>query len=214
MNLEEKRILLIKQLEREKRIITKKVAQAFLNTRRELFISGQLVSAAYADRPLSIGYDQTISAPHMVAIMVEELDIHPNQKILEIGSGSGYHAAIVSHLVGKKGQVFSIERIPSLAEISKKNLLKAGISNVTVICSDGSEGYEKEAPYDRIYVTCASPGIPDPLIEQLKDNGKLLIPVGDRFCDLQRVTKINNKINIDYLGGCAFVPLIGKYGFK
>jgi protein-L-isoaspartate(D-aspartate) O-methyltransferase len=132
---------------------------------------------------------------------------------LEIGTGSGYHAAIVSYLVGKEGHIYSIERIPALAETSKQNLSKAGITNVTVICTDGSKGYEKEAPYDRIYVTCASPGIPDPLIKQLKANGKLLIPVGDRFCDLQRLIKKDDKIHIDHLGGCSFVPLIGKYGY-
>ena len=149
----------------------------------------------------------------MVAIMAEELKILKGQRILEIGTGSGYHAAIVSNLVGKNGHVYSIERIPSLAASSKENLLKAHISNVTVICSDGSEGLEKHAPYDRIYVTCAAPKIPDPLVQQLKENGILLVPVGDRFCILQRVIKQNDQIHIDHLGGCAFVPLIGKHGF-
>jgi protein-L-isoaspartate(D-aspartate) O-methyltransferase len=148
----------------------------------------------------------------MVAIMVEALEIKKGQKVLEIGTGSGYHAAIVSKLVGKAGNVYTIERFSNLAEKAKKNLKIAGITNITVKIGDGSEGFKKNAPYDRIYVTCAAPYVPSPLIEQLKDHGKLLIPVGNMFCELKLIEKKGKNVTTKDLGGCAFVPLVGKYG--
>ncbi len=213
MTYEEKRINLVKQLILEKRIKTKEVEKAFLEVKREEFVPDKIKHYAYIDSPLELGYGQTISAPHMVAIMVEALDIKEGQKILEIGAGSGYHAAIVSKLVGDKGHVYTIERYPSLVENAKKNLEKIQIKNVTIEIGDGSEGLQKYAPYDRIYVTCTAPDIPKPLIDQLKDNGKLMIPVGRMISQLELIEKINGKIHRKNLGGCAFVPLVGKYGF-
>lgn len=211
---DKKREVLVKLLEHEGRILSNEVSDAFLHVPRELFVTEQQKPYAYADTPLSIGHSQTISAPHMVAIMVEALDICKGQKILEIGSGSGYHAAIVSYLVGDTGHVYSVERISSLATFAEENLKKANISNVTVVCSDGSLGLEQYAPYDRIYVTCAAPLIPQPLIDQVKVGGYVLVPVGDRLCILQRIKKLEQgEIESESLGGCAFVPLIGKYGF-
>ncbi|UCF50785.1 MAG: protein-L-isoaspartate O-methyltransferase [Thermoplasmatales archaeon] len=204
---------LVRQLILEKRIKTKEVEKAFLVVERENFVPDRAKHYAYIDTPLEIGHGQTISAPHMVAIMVEGLDIKKGQKILEIGAGSGYHAAIVSKLVGNKGHVYTIERYSSLVENARKNLEKSGIKNVTIEIGDGSEGLKKYAPYDRIYVTCAAPDVPQPLIEQLKNNGKLMIPVGRMISQLELFEKINNKINRKNLGGCAFVPLVGKYGF-
>ena len=150
----------------------------------------------------------------MVAIMCEALDIKKGQKILEIGTGSGYHAAIVSKLVGNTGHVYTIERFESLASKAKKNLEKVNIKNVTVKVGDGSLGLPDFAPYDRIYVTCAAPDIPAPLLEQLKDPGKLLIPIGGMFCNLELIEKKGGEINYLDLGGCAFVPLVGKYGHR
>ena len=213
MTYKEKRINLVRQLILEKRIKTKEVEKAFLEVKRELFVPKKIKDYAYIDTPLEIGNGQTISAPHMVAIMVEGLDIKEGQNILEIGSGSGYHAAIVSKLVGESGHVYTIDRFPSLVENAKKNLEKSKIKNVIVENGDGSEGLEKYAPYDRIYVTCAAPDIPQPLIDQLKDNGKLMIPVGRMISQLELIEKINGKTKRKNLGGCAFVPLIGKYGF-
>ena len=213
MDLTEKRKQLVEQLIFEGRIKSKEVKDAFLSIPREYFIQDEYESISYADTPLKIGFNQTISAPHMVAIMVEELDLKKGQRILEIGSGSGYHAAIVSHIIGKTGYVYTIERIKDLVENAKENIKKAGIENVSVIHSDGSEGYKEKAPYDRIYVTCASPDVPDPLTDQLNENGKMLIPVGRVFCQLLLIEKKQNKITKKNLGGCAFVPLIGKYGF-
>jgi protein-L-isoaspartate(D-aspartate) O-methyltransferase len=197
----------------EGHIKTKSVEKAFLETPRELFVPEKLKGYAYVDTPLEIGNGQTISAPHMVAIMCEALDLKKGQKILEIGAGSGYHAAVVSKLIGDKGHVYTIERFPSLADNAKKNLEKVGIKNVTVEIGDGSEGLPKYAPYDSIYVTCAAPCIPQPLVEQLKDPGKLLIPVGQFISKLELLEKKNKKIIEKDLGGCAFVPLVGKHGY-
>lgn len=210
---DEKRAYLVKQLILEGRIKTKEVEKAFLDVKREEFIPYHLKRYAYVDSPLEIGHGQTISAPHMVAIMVEGLDIKKGQKILEVGAGSGYHAAIVSKLVGKEGHVYTIERYSSLAENAKKNLKNIGIKNITIEIGDGSEGLSKYAPYDRIYVTCAAPEIPEPLIEQLKDEGKLMVPVGKMICQLELIEKRKGKLHSKNLGGCAFVPLVGKYGF-
>ena len=213
MNYEIKRIELVDKLKRERRIFTKEVEKAFLETPREMFVRDSLKNYAYIDTPLEIGDGQTISAPHMVAIMCEGLDIKKGQKILEIGAGSGYHVAVISKIDGKQGQIYTIERYPSLAEKAKKNLGNAGITNVTIELGDGSQGLQKYAPYDRIYVTCAAPYVPPPLIEQLKDQGKLMIPVGKMLCNLELIEKKGDKINKKNLGGCAFVPLVGKYGF-
>ena len=188
------------------------VKKAFLTIPREKFVPDYLKIHAYVDRPLEIGNSQTISAPHMVAIMCEALDIQEGQKILEIGAGSGYHAAIVSCLVGEKGHVYTIERFEDLAKNAEENLNNAEITNVTVVVGDGSEGLKKYEPYDRIYVTCAAPTIPKPLIDQLKDFGKLLIPVGSMYCELQLIEKKGKETKLKRLGGCVFVPLVGKYG--
>ena len=213
MYLEEKRIELVKRLRMQGRIKTFEVEKAFLEVPRELFIPENLKNYSYVDTPLEIGNGQTISAPHMVAIMCEGLNLKKGQKILEIGTGSGYHAAIVSKIIGKNGQVHTIERFESLAKNAKENLKKANIKNVTVKIGDGSLGLQKYAPYDRIYVTCAAPDTPPPLIEQLKDGGKLMVPVGETICDLKLLEKKDKKIEIKSLGGCAFVPLVGKYGY-
>jgi protein-L-isoaspartate(D-aspartate) O-methyltransferase len=149
----------------------------------------------------------------MVAIMCETLNIKKGQKILEIGAGSGYHAAIVSYIVGENGCVYSIERIPSLAKLAKRNIELSGIKNITIKTGDGSNGLPEYAPYDRIYVTCAAPEVPPPLLEQLQDGGILLIPVGQFYSRLKSIKKEGDKFRSSDLGGCAFVPLLGKYGF-
>lgn len=203
---------LVNNLVGEGYIKSDEVKKAFLRVPREAFVLDSLKMRAYIDTPLEIGKGQTISAPHMVAIMCEALDVKKGQKILEIGAGFGYHAAIVSHLVGKKGHVYTIERFEKLAKGAQENLRKTGITNVTVEVGDGSEGFEKHKPYDRIYVTCAAPGVPQPLINQLKDSGKLLIPVGKMFCELKLIEKKGEDILSKDLGGCVFVPLVGKHG--
>lgn len=204
---------LVSQLKIEGRINKLEIENAFLDIQRENFIPENLSLFAYSDIPLEIGKGQTISAPHMVAIMCEGLDLKIGQKILEIGSGSGYHAAIVSKIIGHKGKIFSIERIEYLANFAKKNLIESGINNVKVVVGDGSQGLKENSPYDRIYVTCAAPKIPKILIDQLKLNGKLMIPIGRNICFLKLLEKKRKDNIIKNLGGCAFVPMIGKNGF-
>jgi protein-L-isoaspartate(D-aspartate) O-methyltransferase len=208
-----KRKKLVEQLLRDHLILTKDVEEAFKSVPRENFIPTSNKDFAYVDTPLYIGSGQTISAPHMIAIMCEILKLKKNSSVLEIGTGSGYHAAIVSKIIGDAGHVYSIERVPQLAEKAKKNLENNNIKNVTVEIGDGSEGLYKYSPYDYIYVTCAAPDIPMSLIEQLKDPGKLLVPVGRGFCILKLLEKREGKIITTDKGGCAFVLLIGKYGF-
>jgi protein-L-isoaspartate(D-aspartate) O-methyltransferase len=191
---------------------TDEVIQGFLSIPREEFIPQTLKNFSYVDTPLDIGNGQTISAPHMVAIMCEALDIKKGQKILEIGTGSGYHAAIVAQLVGKTGMVYTIERFESLAKNAKKNLEHIGCTNVIVEVGDGSCGLPAYQPYDRIYVTCAAPDLPQPLIDQLQDPGKLLVPIGNTYCELTLLEKTQGNRTEHHLGGCLFVPLVGKYG--
>ena len=212
MNYESQRKNLVESLKNRRYIKTEQIEKAFLDTPREFFVPEHLKNYAYVDTPLEIGNAQTISAPQIIAIMCEELDLQTGQKILEIGAGSGYHAAIISKIIGDKGHIYTIERHKTLAENAKNSLEKANIKNVTVETGDGSKGLPKYSPYDRIYVTCAAPDIPKPLIEQLKDPGKLMIPVGKMICELQLLEKNNKKITIKDLGGCAFVPLVGEYG--
>jgi protein-L-isoaspartate(D-aspartate) O-methyltransferase len=209
---EQERERLVTNLYREGYIKTERVKQAFLTVPREAFIPASLKKYAYIDTPLDIGQGQTISAPHMVAIMCESLDIKDDQKILEVGTGSGYHAAIVAQLIGETGQVYTIERFESLAKKAKKNLKQIGITNVIVEVGDGSCGLPFYQPYDRIYVTCAAPYIPQPLIDQLQDSGKLLVPIGDKYCELILLEKQKEKSVMHQLGECVFVPLVGKYG--
>jgi protein-L-isoaspartate(D-aspartate) O-methyltransferase len=209
---EQERERLVLDLCKEGYIKTDPVKQAFLTVPREEFIPEFIKNYSYVDTPLEIGNDQTISAPHMVAIMCEALDIKKGQKILEVGAGSGYHAAIVAQLVGKTGKVYTIERFESLAEKAKKNLTQIRCKNVLVEVGDGSCGLPSHQPYDRIYVTCAAPCIPQPLIDQLQDPGILLVPVGNMYCELTLLEKNKGKTKSQQLGGCVFVPLVGKYG--
>ncbi|MGB9740624.1 MAG: protein-L-isoaspartate O-methyltransferase [Candidatus Bathyarchaeia archaeon] len=159
----------------------------------------------------------------MVSIMNEALQLEAGQKVLEIGAGSGWHAATIAEIVAPSnaprsewGHVYTVEIIQELAEFARKNIMNTGYSDrVTIICADGSMGYPEKAPYDRILVTAAAPEIPKPLVEQLKPNGIMLIPVGSvhLFQTLIKVTKgANGKLKEENLGGVAFVPLTGRYG--
>jgi len=192
--------------------ISERVLAAIDSIPRHLFVPENEQTNAYADYPLPIGCGQTISAPHMVAIMCDLLDIKDGMKILEIGAGSGYHAAVMAELAGS-GHVYTVERIESLALLARNNLKKAGITNVTVIVEDGTLGLLGFAPYDRISVAAASPEILDTLTDQLKVGGKLVIPVGRLYQELYLVTKTDG-IKKEAKGGVVFVPLIGKKGFS
>jgi len=192
--------------------ISERVLDAMERIPRHLFVPENEQTNAYADYPLPIGCGQTISAPHMVAIMCDLLDIKDGMKVLEIGAGSGYHAAVMAELAGS-GHVYTVERIEALALSARDNLKKAGITNVTVIVDDGTLGLSNFSPYDRISVAAASPEILDTLTDQLKVGGKLVIPVGRLYQELYLVTKTNG-IKKEAKGGVVFVPLIGKKGFS
>lgn len=192
--------------------ISERVLAAMKSIPRHLFVPEKELENAYADYPLPIGCDQTISAPHMVAIMCDLLDIQDGMKVLEIGAGSGYHAAVMAVLAGS-GHVYTVERIDSLASSARDNLKKAGLKNVTVIVDDGSLGLPGFAPYDRISVAAASPEILKTLTDQLKYGGKLVIPVGKHYQELYLVTKTDG-LKKEAKGGVVFVPLVGKKGYS
>ncbi|MEM1685644.1 MAG: protein-L-isoaspartate O-methyltransferase [Acidilobaceae archaeon] len=198
-------------------IRSRKVEEAMLRVPRELFVPEELREYAYDDRPLPIGFNQTISAPSIVAYMTELLDPQPGDKVLEVGTGSGYQAAILAEIVCPKGHVWTIERIAEIAESARRRLEMLGYADmITVIVGDGSLGYEPQAPYDRIIVTAAAPKIPKPLIEQLKPGGKIVIPVGPLPFQVLMVVykKSSNEIEIKRDLEVVFVPLIGEYGWR
>ena len=213
---ESERNMLIDSLRRRGYVSSPAVDRAMRRVPREDFLPQEVRDDAYVDTPLPIGEGQTISAPHMVAIMAEQLDLKEGMKVLEIGAGSGYHAAVCAELVGPEGHIYTIERIADLAAFAEENLKKTGYAkNVTVVFADGTKGLPEHAPYDRIFVAAGAPDIPAPLTDQLTEGGKLLVPVGGRFYqDLIRVEKRNGKLHKENLGGCVFVPLIGEYGHK
>ena len=189
-----------------------KLIAAMREIPRHLFVEEALQNQAYTDHPLPIGEKQTISQPYMVALMTEALLLTGKEKVLEIGTGSGYQTAILAELSEK---VFSIERIRPLALRARKLLYELGYFNVEIKIFDGTFGWTEESPFDAILVTAGSPDIPQPLIDQLETGGKLVIPVGDEFVqDLFRVTKTEEGVKKEDLGGCRFVKLIGKYGWK
>ena len=189
-----------------------KLIAAMKKIPRHLFVEEALQNQAYSDHPLPIGEKQTISQPYMVALMTEALLLTGKEKVLEIGTGSGYQTAILAELSEK---VFSIERIRPLALRARKLLYELGYFNVEIKIFDGTFGWMEESPFDAMIVTAGSPDIPHPLIDQLVIGGRLVIPVGDAFVqDLFRVTKIEEGIKKEDLGGCRFVKLIGKYGWE
>jgi len=223
MNFEEKRRRLVESL-KDRGILTKpEVIKAISIVPRHKFVPKDAETSAYMDSPLSIGSGQTISAPHMNAMMCEYLELSEGEKVLEIGTGSGYHAALCAELVAPEnsknpGHVFTIERHERLIKNARASLKETGYENtVTVIHGDGTLGYPKEAPYDKILVTAASPSkIPIPLRDQLKEGGILCIPAGSKSFaqNLYVIKKHGNNFDTKKITGVRFVPLIGKYGFE
>jgi len=213
--LKEAKERLIKSLTEKGVLRSPSVTKAFRSVPREMFILPRDVRSAYEDVPLPIPGHQTISQPLTVAFMTELLEPKAGQKVLEVGSGSGYQAAILSKIVGAKGKIVTTEIVPELFDFARENLRKARIKNVDVIFSDGSEGYEKQAPYDRIIVTAGAPRVPDALKRQLKVGGRMVIPIGE---DVQTMTllikKARDKFETSYHGEFRFVPLKGKWGWE
>ena len=195
-------------------IRSKKLEEAFLRYDRKEFLPEEYKKYAYIDEAVPIGYGQTNSQPSLVAYMIEELELKPGMKVLEIGTGSGYTTAIISYIV-EDGLVISIERKKELYEFAKKNLSKYNIKNVELVLGDGSLGYPEEAPYDRIISWAAPHRIPNPWIWQLKDNGILISPVGPTYNQkLVKIRKKKEKLEKKVLVDVAFVPLIGKFGYS
>ena len=187
------------------------VLDAMRKVPRHKFIPKDLEASAYNDGALPIGNGQTISQPYMVAIMTEKLGLSGGEKVLEIGTGSGYQSAVLAEIAK---EVYSIEVVPSLAERSNKMLKELGYKNITVTSGDGTLGLPNKAPFDGIIVTAGAPFIPKPLTDQLSDGGRLVIPVGDAFSQtLTIVTKRGDKFEVERSIGCVFVPLVGKYGW-
>jgi protein-L-isoaspartate(D-aspartate) O-methyltransferase len=214
---------LIDSLVKQGILYSPKVVNAMLSVPRVKFLPEDIQPYGAVDTPLQIGFGQTVSAPHMVSIMNEALQLEVGQKVLEVGAGSGWHAATITELVAAKdvprsewGHVYTVEIVQVLAETARKNIMNAGYGDrITIINADGSKGYPEKAPYDRIVVTAAAPEVPQPLLDQLKANGVMVIPVGEisLFQTLMRLTKDEaGKIRQENLGEVAFVPLTGEYG--
>jgi protein-L-isoaspartate(D-aspartate) O-methyltransferase len=179
---------------------------------RHLFVEEALVGEAYNDHPLPIGHKQTISQPYIVALMTEALALTGKEKVLEIGTGSGYQTAILAELADR---VYTVERIEALLEKGKELLQSLGYKNIFFKAYDGTLGWEDFAPFDAIMVTAGAPKVPDPLLKQLADGGRMIIPIGNRYSqDLIKVTRVKDRFVEKNLGGCRFVDLIGEHGWK
>jgi protein-L-isoaspartate(D-aspartate) O-methyltransferase len=209
---EQRRQMVERQL-RARGIRDPRVLDAVAAIPREEFVAPEFREAAYRDEPLPIGYGQTISQPYMTALMAQLLELTGGERVLDVGSGSGYHAAVLGALAAR---VISIEIIPELAELARQNLARAGLAqNVEVICADGSMGYPPEAPYSGVSVAAGAPDVPIALTEQLAEFGRLVIPVGDRSDqELRVLTKRGGRLDARMAALCRFVPLRGGEGWR
>lgn len=206
MDFEAARARLIEHLSSE--IRDERVLAAMVRIPRERFVPPQEQDLAYEDIPLPIGLDQTISQPFIIALMTQALELSGREKVLEVGTGSGYQAAILAELARL---VVTVERLAPLAETARKTLDSLGYTNIVVHLAGDTLGWPDEAPYDAIMVTAAAPRVPADLLAQLAMNGRLVIPVGTRYVqELYKITKRGTKNLAEGLGGCCFVPLIGK----
>lgn len=208
---DEQRRAMVEQQIRLRGIASPRVLDAMQRVPRHEFIPPEQRRAAYDDTPLSIGEGQTISQPFMVAAMAEALELSGGERVLEVGTGCGYQAAVLSLLAR---EVFTIETHASLAEEARNRLARLGYANVQVATGDGTLGWLDAAPFDAIVVTAAAPGVPPPLVEQLAEGGRLVIPVGPaEHQELRRVRKSGGIPSQEILYDCRFVPLVGQYGW-
>jgi len=186
----------------------KRVLAAMARVPRERFVPPQYQHLAYEDSPLPIGFEQTISQPLIIAMMTEALELSGKEKVLEVGTGSGYQAAILAELAS---MVITTERLPALAEAAKKALSSLGYKNVVVHLAEETLGFKAEAPYKAIIVTAGAPQVPPDLLAQLAIGGRMVIPIGSRYLqELYKIIKKRRSNTVQNLGGCRFVPLIGK----
>ncbi len=190
-------------------IKSERVLDAFRKVERHRFVPQDLINCAYNDFPQPIGEGQTISQPYIVALMTEYLDLTGGEKVLEVGTGSGYQAAILAEL---SKEVYSVERFAGLAKMAEGALKESGYTNVKIKVGDGTLGWPQEGPFDRIIITAASLRVPLPLEEQLKEGGRLVAPLGESFAQvLTLIEKKNGKLESTAVCGCVFVPLVGKH---
>ena len=212
MDLQELRELMVETQLIPRGIKDKRVLDAMKKVPRHLFVSEPMQYRAYDDMALSIGEGQTISQPYMVAAMTELLDLKGDEKVLEIGTGSGYQAAILAEL---SKEVYTVERVPVLSGQAEARFHTFGYKNIHVKVGDGTSGWPEEAPFDRIIITAGTPRIPEPLMDQLSDEGIIIAPVGDRFSQqIIKIIKSGNKLSESFHTPCVFVPLIGEHGWK
>ena len=208
---EARRVMVETQI-RARGVTDPRVLAAMGKVPRHLFIPRHLWDQAYSDYPLPIGEDQTISQPYIVALMTEALELAGPEKVLELGTGSGYQAAILAELAR---EVYTIERLAALTREAQQVITALGYTNVHLRVGDGTLGWPDATPFDAILVTAGSPQVPAPLVEQLAMGGRLVIPVGDRYSQtLTRVRRTPEGLQNDYLGGCRFVKLIGRHGWQ
>ena len=203
---------MVRQQLEKRGIRDRRVIDAMAKVPRHRFVDAALWSRAYGDHALPIGAGQTISQPVMVALMTEALELSGGEKILEVGTGSGYQTAVLAEFTPR---LFSIERSPELARAAARSLAELGYSNVILKTGDGTLGWREHAPFDRILVTAGAPGVPTSLFEQLAEGGRIVIPVGDREVQrLEVVRKVGGKPKVTALVDCAFVPLLGEEGWR
>jgi protein-L-isoaspartate(D-aspartate) O-methyltransferase len=203
---------MVEQQLAQRGITDERVLQVMRDVPRHRFVPEDVWDMAYRDSPLPIGYGQTISQPYIVAYMTQMLNLSPSDRVLEVGTGSGYQAAILSRLAQ---QVYTIECLAELAQRAKQVLGEMGYGNIQVRVGDGGYGWPEAAPFDAIIVTAAAPEIPRPLIAQLGEGAPLIAPIGPTgYQDLVRLTKRDNQTHSEYLTPVAFVPLVGEHGWR
>jgi protein-L-isoaspartate(D-aspartate) O-methyltransferase len=211
MDFEEMRLRMVAEQIRNRGIRDPRVLEAMATVPRHEFVPAEMRPLAYADQPLAIGEGQTISQPFMVAAMAEALELEGNERVLEIGAGSGYQAAVLSRLAR---EVIAVEIHPSLAEAARERLARLGYLNVRIEVGDGTLGWPECAPYEAILVTAAAPSIPPPLLEQLAEGGRLVLPIGPaEHQQLRRVRKLSDRTSDEWLYDCRFVLLVGRHGW-
>lgn len=206
----QRRVMVAEQI-RDRGVDSPRVLEALLTVPRHLFVPAEYISVAYEDKPLPIGEGQTISQPYMVAAMTAALELTGSERVLEVGTGSGYQAAVLSLLAR---EVYTVESHASLAEAARERLARLGYTNVQVHAGDGTLGLPDAAPFDAIVVAAAAPRVPPTLVEQLAEGGRLVIPVGQPDQqELLQVRKTGGRTTSCALNYCRFVPLVGRYGW-
>lgn len=211
-NFSHQRALMVERYVAARGVRDERILQAMRDVPRHVFVPPSLATKAYGDTPLPIGHKQTISQPLIVARMIEMLELTGREKVLEIGTGTGYQACVLSRVASR---VFSIERIPELAATAKQIMRDLEIHNVSVKVFDGTYGWSDQAPFDRIIVAAAAPEVPEPLLAQLSRSGKMILPIGgDGGQRLARVYRVGTQVKIEDCGTVDFVPLIGRFGFR